>query len=139
MKFRGRTTNKRELEADWTVINTFLARFKPATLLEIEIKRLEKKNSNPMRAYYYSQILPPLLKSTGYERYEGEIVHHTLKGLFFENHKNEEWRTYKDERGLWRNVPHVFAKKSPIPISIKKEFISFVERIGVKYGAEYDN
>lgn len=138
MQFRARTNSKRKFETNWDVIDTFLMRFKPNTLLEIDIKRLERKNSDPMRAFYYSQILPPLLEATGYEKYEGEIVHHTLKGLFFENHKNEEWRTYKDERGLWRNVPHVFAKKSPIPISVKKEFISFVERIGVKYGAEYD-
>jgi hypothetical protein len=139
MIFRAKTNNKKELETNWDVINTFLARFKPATLLEVDIKKLERKNSDPMRAYYYSQILPPLLKATGYERYEGEIVHHTLKGLFFENHKNEEWRTNKDERGLWRNVPHVFSKKSPIPISVKKEFVGFVERIGANYGAEYDN
>jgi len=139
LRFRGRTTNERELEADWLVINTFLSRFKPGTLLDIEIKRLEKTNSDPMRAYYYSQILPPVLKATGYEVYEGEIVHHTFKGMFFENNKNEEWRTYKDKRGLWRNVPHVFAKKSPIPIPIKKDFIGFVERIGAKYGADYND
>jgi hypothetical protein len=138
MLFRARTNAKNKFETNWDVIETYLSRFKPNTLLEIEIKKLEKKNSDPMRAYYYSQVLPPLLEATGYERYEGEIVHHTLKGLFFENHKNEEWRTKKDERGLWRNVPHVFSKKSPIPISFKREFIAFVERIGAKYGAEYD-
>jgi len=138
MKFRGRTTKKRELETDWDVINTYLSRFKSGTLLEIDIKKLEKTNSDPMRAYYYSQILPPFLEATGYERYENEIVHHNLKGIYFENHKNPEWRTYKDDRGIWRNVPHVFSKKSPIPIDIKKDFIGFVERIGVSYGAEYD-
>ena len=138
MKFRARTDKNRKFETNWDVIETYLSRFKPGTLLRVEIKKLEKTNSDPMRAFYYSQILPPLLEATGYERYEGEIVHHTLKGLFFENHENEEWRSYKDERGLWRNVPHVFAKKSSIPISVKKEFIAFVERAGAKYGAEYD-
>jgi len=138
MKFRARTDKNKKFETNWDVIETYLSRFKAGTLLTVEIKKLEKTNSDPMRAFYYSQILPPLLEATGYERYEGQIVHHTLKGLFFENHANEEWRTYKDERGLWRNVPHVFSKKSPIPISEKKKFIEFVERAGVKYGAEYD-
>lgn len=138
MKFRARTNSKKKFETNWDVIETFLMRLKPNTLLEIDITKLEKKNSDPMRAYYYSQTLPPLLKATGYEVYEGVFVHHNLKGIFFENHKNEEWRTHKDERGVWRNVAHVFSKKSPIPISVKKEFIAFVERIGVSYGAEYD-
>ena len=138
MNFRARTDKNRKLETNWDVIETFLSRFKPGTLLVIEIKKLEKTNSDPMRAYYYSQVLPPLLEATGYEKYEGEIVHHTLKGLFFDNHKNEEWRTHQDERGIWRNVPHVFSKKSPIPISIKKDFIGFVERIGASYGAQYN-
>jgi len=138
MKFRARTDKNRKFETDWGLIETYLSRFKAGTLLEVEIKRFERKNSDPMRAYYYSQILPPLLKATGYEKYEGEYVHHTLKGLYFENHKEQKWRTHQDERGLWRNVPHVFAKKSPIPVSEKKDFIAFVERIGVKYGAEYD-
>jgi len=138
MKFRAKTNSKKKFETNWELIDLYLQRFKPGTLLEVEIKRLEKKNSDPMRAFYYSQVLPPLLEATGYERYEGDIVHHGLKGIFFKDHKNEEWRTYQDKRGIWRNVPHVFARKSPIPISVKKEFIQFVERIGVQYGAEYD-
>jgi len=138
MKFRARISSKKKLETNWEIIDVFLSRFKPGTLLELDIKRLERKESNPMRRYYYSQVLPPLLKATGYEVYEAQFVHNVLKGMFFENHENEEWRTYKDERGIWRNVPHVFAKNSPIPVSVKKEFISFAERVGVKYGAEYD-
>ena len=144
MKSRGRKSKKPVLvelmieSNQWEVINAFLAKFKEGTLLDIEIKRRQRTNSDPMRAFYYSQILPPLLEATGYEKYEGEVVHHHLKGLFFENHPNAEWRTHKDERGIYRNVPHVFSKKSPIPISEKKKFISFVERIGVQYGAEYE-
>lgn len=101
MRFRARVNSKKKLDTNWEIIDLYLAKFKPDTLLEIEIKKFERRNSDPMRRFYYSQILPPLLKATGYETYEGEIVHHTLKGLYFENHKEEKWRTYKDERGLW--------------------------------------
>ena len=80
--------------------------------------------------------MPPLLKATGYDPPEALIVHHTLKGMFFEN--DPKYGTYKDDRGIWRKVPSVFSKKSDVPISRKKEFIAFATRIGVSYGAEYE-
>jgi len=126
MRFRARTDDNRKLVVNWDHINLYLSRRKPGTLFEIEIKPFERKISDPLRRYYWSTVLPPLLKELGYEPHEDELVHNQLKILFF--------NCEPDERGIYRNVPSVFGNQSDEPISRKQEFIEYVKRIAVKYG-----
>ena len=141
MKIRARKSKPRPVELplesnQWELLKLHLERYKPDTMIEIEVRRFERKESSPMRKYYFGYVLKRLLEATGYDPDEALIVHHNLKGTFFEH--DPEYDVKRDERGIFRNVPHVFSKKSPVPISKKKEFIAWVTRKGVEYGAEYD-
>ena len=126
MKFKARTNAQRQLETRWDLVNTYLSRWKPGTFLDVEITRRKKTESDPMRKYYYGVVLPGLMKATGYEPEEKDMVHLFLKGIYFQ--------CEQDERGIYRGVPSVFGKKSEITTDKKWQFIEWVVRKAAEYG-----
>ena len=144
MKFRAKTNSKQQLDVDWDLVNTYLQRWKPGTLLEIEIKRKVAKKSDPLRKMYFAAVLPPFCEKIGYEPQEYLDVHKQLKIRYFENQPKllEDCNmepVYQDERGIYRNVPHVFHNDSKIPVPEKVKFVDWVIRLAAKEGLYIDN
>ena len=83
MRFQARTNNKRELEVKWDLINAYVSKWKPDTMLDLEITRRQSKKSDPMRKYYFAGVLPDFMKHLGYEPDEEMIFHRQLKIVYF--------------------------------------------------------
>lgn len=132
MKFRARTNEKREIEIRWDLVNKYVSKWKPGTLLSVEIVRHQKKSSDPLRKYYFAAVLPPFMKELGYENDEELFFHQQLKVTYFKD--NPDHNIHQDKRGIWRNVPSVFGNDSELPVSIKKEFTDWVIRKAAQYG-----
>ncbi len=126
MKFKARTNEKKQLEVRWDLVNVYLSKWPPGTFLDVEITRRQKKKSDPLRKYYWSAVLPPLLDALGYERDEDELVHRQLKILYF--------RVKPDKRGIYRNVPSVFSDDSELPVYDKMLFLNWVIRKAAENG-----
>jgi hypothetical protein len=126
MKFQARTNEKRQLDVRWDLVNTYLSRWKPDTLFDIEIKRHQSKISDPMRKLYFAAILPEFASHLGYDPDEYLLFHRQLKIIYF----NVE----PDKRGIYRKVPHVFANESNLVVSEKKKFIEWVLRKAAQEG-----
>ncbi len=120
-----------KLDVDWGKINTYLSRWKNGTLLDVEIVKRRKTESNPLRKYYFSAVLPPFMDRLGYERNEDELFHRQLKIVY--------WRIEPDKKGIYRNVPSVFGKKSEIPVNVKKRFVDWVIRQAAREGVVIDD
>ena len=143
MKFSAKTNSKQQLEVRWDIINAYLKRWKPGTVLEIEIRRPQKTRSDPMRCMYFAGILPEFAKGLGYDPDEYLKFHEQLKIIYFgkqpkilDDLKLE--RVFKDKRGVYRNVPHVFHNKSKIPVEQKAEFVDWVLRKAAYEGIYID-
>ncbi len=126
MKFRARTNNERKIDVRWDLIEKYVQKWKPGTALDIEIVRHQKTVSDPMRKMYYAAVLPPFALGLGYDHHEFELLHRQLKIVFF--------KVQPDKKGIYRNVPHVFAHESELPISKKKEFFDWVLRKAAQEG-----
>ena len=128
MKFTTQTTDKRKLEINWPAIEAYASRWKPGTRLEIEIKRIESKDSDPLRRYYFSVVLPILCDTLGYDPEEHDMVHRQLKCVFF--------NVKPDQRGIYRekDIPSVFSKKSEQGVSVKMRFIEWACRKTAEHG-----
>ena len=128
MKFVTQTTDQRKLEINWPAIEAYVSRWRPGTQLEIEIKRIEKTDSDPLRKYYFSTVLPILCDTLGYDPEDYDDVHDHLKATFF--------RIKPDARGIYpkKKLPSVFSKKSEQGISIKMKFIEWVCRKTAEHG-----
>lgn len=127
MKFRaGKYEGK--LDINWDVINTYLSRWKDGTIFDIEIVRRQRKKSDPLRKYYFSGVIRPLMEFSGYEPDELLEVHKYLKARYF--------NIKPDKRGIYRNkdIPSVFSNESPIPVPEKKKFVDWVIRLAAKSG-----
>jgi hypothetical protein len=120
MKFRAKTNDKRKLDVNWDHIDTYLSKWKPGTLLDIEIVRHHKLVSNPMRKMYFAAVLPPFAQHLGYDPDEYLLLHRQLKIVYFQ--------IEADKKGVHRKVPHVFANESEIPVPEKKKFLDWVLR-----------
>jgi len=127
MKFRARTNDNREFEVRWDLVNTYLSRWKPGTLLNIEITRRQAKKSDPMRKYYFGVVIKEFMKHLGYEVDEEELFHRQLKIVYF--------KVKPDAKGIYRNVPSVFSNESDLDVSVKKEFCDWVVRKAAIEGA----
>ena len=46
MKFRARTNEKRGLDVRWDLINAYVSKWKPGTILVLEITRRQAKKSD---------------------------------------------------------------------------------------------
>ena len=78
MKFKALSNDQRELEVRWDLVNTYLSRWKPGTLLNIEITRRQAKKSDPMRKYYFGVVIKEFMKHLGYEPDEEMLFHRQL-------------------------------------------------------------
>jgi len=127
MKLKAKINNDRKLILNWDLINSYLQGFKPDTWFDITITRKTKKVSDPLRNYYFGGVLPDFMKELGYEPDEVDQFHLQLKARYF----NVE----PDERGILRNVPHVFNKKdTKLDVPKQVEFVEWVKRLAAKYG-----
>lgn len=122
MKFRATSDSNRKLNVDWDRINIYVQRWKPGTPFTVEITRKVKKQSDPLRKYYWGVVMPVLLDTLGYERDEADLVHRQLKCVYF--------NVKPDKRGIYRekDVPAVFADDSDLEVPIKKAFTDWVIR-----------
>lgn len=126
MKFQAVTDDNRKLNLNWDHINLYLSRWKPGTPFEIEIVRRVPKKSDPMRKYYFSTVLPPILEDLGYEKDEDILFHEQMKINYF--------RIKRDKLGIYRNVPSVFSNESDVPVPEKKKFVDWLIRKAAKRG-----
>jgi len=120
LKFKARTNNKRQLEIRWDLINAYVSKWQPDTLLDVEIVRRQPKKSDPMRKYYFAAVLPPFMNHLGYDPDEEMLFHRQLKIVYF--------KIKPDAKGIYRNVPSVFGNESDIPVSEKKKFVDWAIR-----------
>jgi len=130
MKFRARTNDKREIEIRWEQVNAYLSKWKPGTLLDIEIVRHHKRISDPMRKLYFAAVLPEFAKYLGYDPDEYLLLHRQLKIVYFQ--------IEPDSKGVYRKVPHVFANESDIVVPEKKRFMDWVLRKAAMEGCYID-
>lgn len=126
MKFRARTNDKRQLDIRWDLINAYLAKWKPGTVLNVEITRRAAKKSNPLRHYYWAVVVRTYADHLGYDADEIELLHRQLKIVYF--------RVKPDKKGIYRNVPSVFSNESEIDVPAKKKFVDWVIRCAAKDG-----
>lgn len=126
MKFKAKTNEKRQLDIRWDLVNAYLSRWKPGTEFTIKITRKQKTVSDPMRKMYFSGILKKFAHHLGYDPDEYLLFHEQLKIIYFQ--------IKPDRLGIYRNVPHVFANESKIPISEKQKFIEWVLRKAAQEG-----
>ena len=125
MKFRFQKI-KGKANINWELINVYMSRWKDDTWFDGEIIRHQHKKSDPLRRYHFGAVLPKLMKHIGYEPDEKLFFHWQLKIKYF----NIE----PDKKGIYTKVPSVFSDKSDIPVSEKKEFVSWVKRKASKMG-----
>ena len=124
MKFRARKEGNR-LEYNRELISVYLSRFKTGTVFKCEIKRPQRTESQPLRAYYWGCVLPTIMEHIGYEPENKLTFHEQLKILYFQ--------VEPDEYGF-RKIPMVFSKKSKIPVDEKVKFVDWVKRKGAEFG-----
>jgi len=128
MKFRARTNDKKQLDVNWDHINVYLSKWKPGTLLDVEIVRHQSKISSPLRSYYFAAVLPPIMSSAGYEKDEILDLHKFMKIRYF-NIKPDKWGIYRK-----KDIPSVFGNESPILVPVKKQFVDYVVRKAAEVG-----
>ena len=115
-------------------IDAYIERWKPFTKFSVEIKRLDDRvASDPQRGFYFSAVLPALMRGCGYDPEEAETVHRQLKIIFF--------HVEPDERGIYRNkdIPSVFSLKSDIGVKKRTAYIDWVMRKAAEYGEYVEN
>ncbi len=132
MKFKLVSDDKREIRPNWEHIKIYVSRYKPHTSFDLEVVRRVAKKSDPMRKYYFAEVMPKFIKKLGYEKDETLLVHHQLKIRHFEN--DPKYEVEQDRRGIWRNVPSVFGNKSKMPVPDKKKFVDWVIRKAAQAG-----
>jgi len=130
MKFKILSDEKRCLNLNTENINTYISRWKPKTRFIVEIKRYEKKVSDPMRKLYFGVVLPPFMAHLGYDPDEQELFHRQLKIVYF--------NIKPDAKGIYRKVPSVFGNESELPMSEKKKYLDWVLRKSAQEGCYID-
>ncbi len=132
MDFKLVSNDDRKVSINMDLINAYTSRYIPGTSFDFEIVRRQKTVSNPMRKYYFAEIMPKFTRRLGYETDETLFFHHQLKVRYFGN--DPKYEIYQDERGIWRNVPSVFSNDSELVISVKKQFVDWVVRKAAEHG-----
>ena len=126
MKFDAKSSKNGSLELSvFNILQIHVKRYPPETVFEIGIKRLKKTKSDPMRRYYFGFVLPPLMEASGYDVDEKALVHHNLKGKYFECKIDPRLNTYV-------GVPSVFGNESRLQIDEKWEFVEWVIRFATR-------
>jgi len=126
MRFQARTNNERKLDVNWDRVNAYASKWKPGTVLDIEIVRRKRKISDPMRRLYFGHVLPAYGNHLGYDADEHMLLHRQLKIVWF--------NVQKDEKGIYRNVPHVFANEAETDVKGKSRFMEWVVRCAARDG-----
>ena len=130
MNFRAITDNNRRLSVNWDRINQYCAQWPPGTPLEFSLTRRKKKRSGPMRRLYFGHVLPTYADHLGYDADEHMLLHRQLKIVW---HKVQP-----DKKGIYRNVPGVFADDAPTLVQDKKRFLEWVVRCAARDGSYID-
>ena len=128
MKFKALSDKERKLDLNWDCVNLYVSRYKPNTPFDIEITRRQAKRSNPLRAYYFGAVLPPIAEYAGYEKNEILKLHEFMKIRYF-NVQPDKWGIYRD-----KDIPSVFSDESEIEVPDKKKFVDHVIRQASKLG-----
>ena len=125
MKFQATIDKDRKPVVNWDRVWLYCSRWKPGTVLQIEISRRQKKH--PIRAYYFAEVIYKLAEHLGYDHgEETELLHRQLKITFFQ--------IKPDEKGIYRNVPHVFSDDSDISSEVRTQFLEWVIRVAAREG-----
>ena len=119
MKFRAQKI-KGKIDINWKHLETYTSRWKDGAEFTIEIKREQRRKSTPQRKMYFAGILPDFAKGLGYDPDEYPLFHRQLKIVYFQ--------VKPDAKGIYRNVPHVFADESDLIVPEKSKFIEWVLR-----------
>lgn len=134
MKFKLVSDNNRKVHINMDLINTYTSKWRSGTSFDFEIvRRVPKKVASPeQRGYYFSEVLPKLMLSCGYDRGENLNVHRQLKIIFF--------AVQPDQRGIYRDkdIPSVFSLDSDIGQEKRNAYIEWVCRKAAENG-EYVN
>jgi len=120
MKFKARTNNDRKLDINWDLVNAYLSKWKPGTVLSVEIVKRTPRKSDAQRAYYFAHVLPTFAHGLGYDPDEELLLHRQLKIVYF--------KVPRDKKGIYRKVPHVFAEESEQNVKQRSVFVSWVLR-----------
>lgn len=128
MDFRAHKDKSGKVNYQRDLIKAYLDNVKNDTYLKISINRLGKTESDPMRKYYFSTVLPLLMDHVGYEPHEKMFFHNQLKQRCF--------CPEPDENGFFK-VPSVFGKKSEITIERKQKFIEWVKRLAAQMSGKH--
>ena len=119
MKFKAQKI-KGKIDINWSHLEAYTSRWKDGTTFTVEISREQRKHSSPQRKMYFAGILPEFAKGLGYDPDEYLLFHRQLKIVYFQ--------VQPDKKGIYRNVPHVFADESELPVPEKSKFIEWVLR-----------
>jgi hypothetical protein len=129
MKFRcQKITGK--IDINWDHLNIYASKWKDGTWFDLEIIRHQKKKSDPQRKMYFAAILPEFAKGLGYDPDEYLLFHRQLKIVYFQ--------VEPDKKGIYRNVPHVFANESELVVPERTKFIEWVLRKSAMEGIYID-
>ena len=130
MKFKFILNNKRQIDINFDLVNTYLSKWKPGTPIDVEITRRVARKSDPMRKMYFAAVLPPFADHLGYDPDEYLLFHRQLKIVYFQ--------IQPDAKGIYRKVPHVFSNDSDIPVPDKRKFLDWVLRKAAVEGVYID-
>ena len=119
MKFKVQKI-KGKIDINWSHLEAYTSRWKDGTTFTVEITREQRKHSSPQRKMYFAGILPEFAKGLFYDPDEYLLFHRQLKIVYFQ--------VQPDKKGIYRNVPHVFADESELPVPEKSKFIEWVLR-----------
>lgn len=129
MKAVLKSNADRKLPLNMIAIEAYVAKWKPFSQFRFELTRVDDKTaSDPQRGYYFSAVLPALLRGCGYDPDEYKAVHRQLKIIFF--------HVQPDEHGIYRDkdIPSVFSLKSDIGPQKRAAFIDWVLRKAAENG-----
>ena len=127
MKFRSRKENGKLVfqPGHKELIQAYIDRCKEGDVFIHEIRRPQKRGSDPLRRYYFGAMLPLFMSEIGYEPHEKDMFHEQLKMLYFQPEP--------DEHGFKR-VPAVFRKKARKLVKEQAKFIEWVKRLAAQQG-----
>jgi hypothetical protein len=129
MKAKLKSNVDRKLNLNMVAIEAYVSRWKPHSTFRFELTRIDDRTAtSPQRGYYYSAILPALMKGCGYDPEESKTVHRQLKIIFF--------NVQPDDHGIYRDkdIPSVFSLKSDIGPKKRGDFIDWVLRKAAENG-----
>jgi len=126
MKFELKSDPNRKLLVNWKGIEQYISRWKAGTIFELLIVRKQSTESDPMRRYYFSTVIPITEETLGYD--PEDDLHRWLKIKYF--------GVKPDSHGIYRerDIPSVFSQESALPVEKKWAFVQWVARKCAEHG-----